>query len=182
MILYAYVLYLRILASPRITDMILGDEPVIFKVVLSHYLAAPLTSFYRQKWSPPNSNSRLPLGDATEPPPPNPPPLLRHAPRPLLHRVTHPSAMLLNRRRVVIPAHPLWSATAVVASRGPAHSRGQAGPRMQGWRGHTPHDPSHIRVSVLKKYSWNFAWRSRAIPSRRTDCFSSISSVNKFSE
>jgi hypothetical protein len=35
MILYAYMLCLRILASPRIPDMILGDECLISEVVLS---------------------------------------------------------------------------------------------------------------------------------------------------
>jgi len=35
MVLYAYVLCLRILASPRIPDMILGDERLISEVVLS---------------------------------------------------------------------------------------------------------------------------------------------------
>jgi hypothetical protein len=37
MVLYAYVLCLRILTSPRIPDTILGDEPLISEVVLSHY-------------------------------------------------------------------------------------------------------------------------------------------------
>jgi hypothetical protein len=35
MVLYAYVLCLRILASSRIPDMILGDEFLILEVVLS---------------------------------------------------------------------------------------------------------------------------------------------------
>jgi hypothetical protein len=38
MVLYAYVLCLRILASLRIPDMILGDERLISEVVLSQLL------------------------------------------------------------------------------------------------------------------------------------------------
>jgi hypothetical protein len=41
MTLYAYVMCLRILASLRISDMILGDEPLIFEVVLSHLVSEP---------------------------------------------------------------------------------------------------------------------------------------------
>jgi hypothetical protein len=39
MALYAYVMCLRILVSLRISDMILGNEPLIFEVVLSQLVS-----------------------------------------------------------------------------------------------------------------------------------------------